>query len=223
MATNSIIVFDTETGGLDYKKQPIMELALIVKNPINWEEIGRWESLIKNYNNLEYQPRALEVHGISISEANNSGIALEEFVMTMITIFKKFTPRGDKGGGKPILAGHNVMFDVGFLEEAFSLVGENLYKYILSNNGRAVVFDTIAWSKILWAAEPKHTLGECCKRAGLGDFTAHRAMPDVSVTCDLIGYFRDRLNNGATNTKQKSSEDSSREIKKSDHKIKFQM
>lgn len=223
---NKLIVFDTETGGLFPDKNPIMEIALIALDMETLEETSRWETLVKGYNDLKYEPRALEVHGISISEANNNGLELGEMVSTLIRFFKESTPKGDRGGGKPILAGHNVPFDIGMLRMAFSLAGEELHKHVLSNGKELVLFDTLPQSKFVWPQETVHKLGECCKRAGMGDFTAHRAMPDVIASCDLIRYFRS-LNTGKLKSNKVKSEESptqskGRSIIKSDRKIKFQ-
>lgn len=227
MATNHLIVFDTETGGLDPKKNPIMEIALVALDMKTLDEVGRWESLVQPYNDLQYDQVALDIHGISISEVTNKGIPLDECVTTLIKFYKQFTPRGDRGGGRPILAGHNLGFDVGMLREGFSLAGQQLEKYVLSQhpkNQEIIVFDTIPMSKLVWPNEEKHTLGECCKRAGMGDFTAHRAMPDVIASCDLIRYFKNLTAGKASSNviKEAGLTQVGRELKKSSRKIKFQ-
>jgi len=226
MAKNTLIVFDTETGGLKPKENPIMEIALIALDMTSLEEIGRWETLVKNYGDLNYTQGALDVHGISISDAQNNGLSLQEMVTTLIKFFRSFTPKGDRGGGKPILAGHNVPFDIGMLREAFLLAGDNIAKHVLSNGEELILFDTLPMSKFVWPEEETHKLGVCCQRAGMGDFTAHRAMPDVVASCDLIRYFR-RLNLGKASSKsvkqaqETVSKDRTPQV--SNRKIKFQM
>lgn len=227
MAQNKIIVFDTETGGLKPELNPIMELALIVRDVETWEEVSRWESLIKGYGGFKYDQVALDIHGISVSEVENSGISVQEFVGTMIKIFRNFTPKGDRGGSRPILAGHNMGFDISMLKFAFSTVGEDLSKYVLSNNKEICTLDTLPLAKFVWSGKDmSHKLGDCCKRAGLGDFTAHRAMPDVVATCDLIEYFRNRFNMGKSidsgNPVETKTNKKQRDIIEPNHKVKFQ-
>jgi DNA polymerase-3 subunit epsilon len=224
MSKNVLVVFDTETGGLKPKENPIMEIALVALDMKTLDEVGRWETLVKPYNGLKYDQAALDIHGISISEATNKGVSLEEMVATTIKFYKQFTPKGGRGGGRPILSGHNLPFDNGMLKEAFSLAGYNLFDFVLSNGEEISVFDTLPISKFVWPSEDKHTLGECCKRAGMGDFTAHRAMPDVIASCDLIRFFRSLTGGKASASVKKEVEGGSkgRELIKTNRKVKFQ-
>lgn len=221
---NNIIILDTETGGLDEKENPIMEIAMIVKDITTWEEIGRWESLVKGYSDLSYDQKALDVHGITVSECNNSGLSLEDAVKTCIQLFKKFTPKGDRGGGRPILAGHNLPFDIKMLKMAFKLAGYNLSDYVLSNGDEITILDSLPMAKFFWPNESNHKLGDCCKKAGLGDFTAHRAMPDVIASADLFEFFRDKYNSNKSSNSQSdetSTKKQQRSTVKSEHKLPF--
>jgi len=191
-------ICDTETGGLKPSDNPIMEIAYIVIDPYTFEEIVRWDTLVKHYANLEYNDIALNTHGISLADIKREGIEVEEMVDHLIKVFKDITPKGDKGGGRPILVGHNIGFDIDMMEYAFDLCEKKLSDYVLSNsdNGDDIHrLDTIGLSKLLWDNGNKnsYTLSKSYERAGLGTFSAHRAMADVEATKELLSHFKDLI------------------------------
>lgn len=196
MGKNSkIICFDFETGGLNPENNPVMEIAAIVTNQENFMEGAIYEGLIKPYRGKEdkeliYEDGALKTHGISISEATEKGMTINQMVKDLIALFKECN-KGNRGSfNKPILAGHNVSFDISFLKYAFELCGQNLYEYVMSNNGQIVRWDTMELAIQLWNTNPngedKYNLEACCRKAGLGDFLAHRSLPDTRQTLNLL-------------------------------------
>ncbi len=108
MKPDKILFIDTETGGIDPANNSLLALALVV-----WEESkikGSTEILI-NDGVLNVTEKALEINGIDLTEhkkkAVTPNLAIEKF-----DSFLKEHFRDDE---KITLGGHNITFDVNFL------------------------------------------------------------------------------------------------------------
>lgn len=231
-ARSKLVVFDFETGGLSPLSNPVMEIGLVTLDQLTLQEEIQWESLIKPYKNqnggmLVYEKKALETHGIDPARCEREGRSTEEVVKQLIALFKQVRPARDGFGlNRPILCGHNVMFDVAFLAYIFQLHGHNIHDHILSNNGHAIVWDTQQMAGMLWntKGEGQYNLGACCERAGLGNFLAHSALSDARSTAELLRYLITAFREGKPDEVKASERPKStrRARISSDHKVKFQ-
>lgn len=108
-----IIIVDVETGGLDVKHNALLSYCL---------KAFRKDELISSFvkNNL-----GLQVHDQAISTNKLD----ERLGITNLEAYQKIK-EFLKLYNKPILAGKNVKFDIGFLEMLFKRFGDNLYSYI---------------------------------------------------------------------------------------------
>lgn len=204
---SKLVVFDLETGGLDPTKNPIMEIGLVTLDQKTLQEELQYEALIKPYYGIDnkelvYDPKAIEVHGIEPSRTIREGKDVAVVVESLIKLFKQLrAPRDTRGTHKPILCGHNVVFDVAFLKYLFRLVRQDLSEHVLSNNGEIVVWDTMQMATILWGGDDstKFNLGACCEKAGLGNFLAHSALADTKTTAELLKYFLESFKGNGKN------------------------
>src|ERR1035437_2139182 len=121
-------------------------------------------------------------------------------VDTFCILAKSITPKGDKGQKRPTLVGHNVAFDISFLQYAFKLCGKNLEDYVHSNQKEITAIDTMKLAQQAWNDE-KSNLAYCCKKIGIDHVDAHRAMNDVVVTWKLWSYFVRAMRGSNTTTK----------------------
>ena len=76
--------------------------------------------------------------------------------------------------------------------------GKRLCDYVLSKGDKPddiQRLDTSNLAKLLWDDGNKnsYTLSKCYERAGLGSFSAHRAMADVEATLKLLEFFKDTI------------------------------
>ena len=173
---------------------------------------------------LEYHPKALEVHGIEISETKEKGSSTKQVVKEVIAfLLDKQVRVANHPTSRPILCGHNVMFDVGFLQELFRVEGKELSDYVLSNNGEIIVWDTQQIAEQLWNdaedKDIKYSLTECFTRAGLGEFMAHRALPDVRSTLELLKWIVGAMRSGGdpdSGEKKQTTEIKKKKINKPD-------
>lgn len=226
---SKIVVFDLETGGLDPTKTPIMEIGLITADQLSFEEEIQYETLVKPYKidgkELEVQAGAIAVHGIQPSRCVREGKELTEIVSELIALFAKLKPKGNRTPlNLPVLSGHNVAFDVAFLELAFRISGEQLHKHVLSNNGQVIIWDTMQLALQRWnlTGDGKYNLGTCCEKAGLGNFLAHSALADTRVTLDLLRYFLKEMRTGKQAPTVTTKETKRRDKLMPERKVKFQ-
>ena len=107
---NRILVFDTETGGLEPQKCGVCSVTLKVTG----EDIIK-TILIKPEENVRYDAKALEVNGFTLEELEEKGIP----AIDAIKEINKFIAENFGYGVKPMAVGHNVKFDVDFLDALY--------------------------------------------------------------------------------------------------------
>lgn len=191
--TPNYFIFDTETGGFSPSKNPICEVAGLLIDGTTLEVLMEYESIIKPYNpNHIYSPEAEKVHGLTQEFLTQKGEELEVVVAELIEIFK-FANEGKKKSGKLVLVGHNVNFDIGFLDALFTEAGQDLAKYVKSDRIRNQFsypygLDTIDLCHARWGDQNMSSfkLSDCCVKGEIEIADAHRAMNDVLPTYDLF-------------------------------------
>ena len=110
-----LLVIDTETSGLDPQKNCIMSLAAVVYHDGAIEDSKRWLVLDAIG---EFDPAAMAVHGITREHMLGAGLS----PWTVIYCLQQMLARHDMRG-KVTLAGHNLAFDVGFLQRLYRMTG----------------------------------------------------------------------------------------------------
>ena len=116
------LIIDTETGGLDATKNGICSITI---KKHNTDEIANL--FVKPNYALCFDPRALEINGLKLAWLETNGFTEEKCVNIMIAYFQQYTT----GWNKPIIIGHNIGFDLRFLDAMFQrAVGQSIYKYI---------------------------------------------------------------------------------------------
>lgn len=104
-----IFVFDTETGGLDSKKNSVLEVGALVGDLDTGEVFETFESKVKLPDRSDYDVTegAFNVHGITIEECMAEGMTPDMIGDAMIDMFVRH--------GAQLYGGHNVYFDVRFI------------------------------------------------------------------------------------------------------------
>ena len=108
MKADKILFIDTETGGIDSASHSLLSLALVV-----WKELEVRASIeiLVNDGVLNVTEKALEINGINLSEHKKKAVsptlALQQFDQFLDIHFSR--------DEKIILGGHNINFDVNFL------------------------------------------------------------------------------------------------------------
>lgn len=191
MVKSNYIVFDCETGGLDENKNPITQFACIILDGSTLKEIDRWETFVKPYNDLTIEQKALEMTMVSMSDINK-GLSLKKFVTTATDFWELHRVKTrTKEMGRLIPVGHNVTFDIRFLNYALALEGKESVDYWMYPN----IIDTFSLAKMTWGikGDEKLNLGASSERAKIQLTDAHGAMNDVEATADLLRWYMRKL------------------------------
>lgn len=203
------IVYDIETGGFDADKNALCEIAMIALDGETLEELGRYETMVRPYAGLTYEPSAMQVNGISMDEiyaGKDSKIVAKE----IIDFIKA------QGGGmnkKPILCGHNIMkFDNPFLATFLKQHKKDLYKVISPQ-----IIDSMWWSRMRTPVDNdefgKHNLKDACAREGVELVDAHRAMADTASNMGIVVAYLKSLRGAGVKVEKKVNHSFRREFK----------
>lgn len=191
MIKSNYIVFDCETGGLDETKNPITQYAAVVLDGRTLKEIDRWETFVKPYGDLVIEKQAIEHTMVTMSDINK-GMPVKGFVATATEFWETHRTKTKKREmGRLVPVGHNIPFDIRFLNFALSFVGkEDITEWMYPN-----FIDTFALAKLAWGinGEEKLNLGASCERAKIKLTDAHGAMNDVEATADLLRWYMKKL------------------------------
>ena len=184
-------MFDVETGGLDETKNPITQYAAVVLDGKTLKEIDRWETFIRPYGDLTIEQRALDHTMVSMADINK-GLSVEKFIDTAITFWEQYMVRGrTREQGRLIPVGHNVTFDLRFINYALAFCGKpNIEQWMYPN-----FIDTLVFSKLAFGVkgDEKINLGAVCDLTKIKLTDAHGAMNDTLATTELLRYFMRQL------------------------------
>lgn len=193
----TVTMIDCETGGLEFEKHQITQIALVNYNrdsfKVNWE----WSSFLKPYAGLTIDPIVYKKTTVTPQDVAN-GVESKVVVKEMIKLFKSANVSNGHAKGNTIVAGHNIIgFDREFLEYLFLTEGHEIYEFISKE-----FIDTLVYAKDFWPTE-KHNLTECCKKIGYNLTGAHGALADTRATFELHKYFAKHIRGGGSNKQQK--------------------
>src|SRR6267142_1114812 len=116
---DTILFIDTETGGIQPGKNSLLSLALVV-----WKQskiIASTEILI-NDGILDVTEKALEINGIDLEEHKKKAVSPAVALQQFDNFIKANFPTDEK----IVLGGHNITFDVNFLN---AFLAANNYNY----------------------------------------------------------------------------------------------
>lgn len=213
--SENFLIFDFETGGLSAHKNPALEFAGIWVRSSDLTEICRYEAIIKPWyqqGELEVTPKALEVNGLNLKEIEE-GVYVKEVVENIIECCKKANE--GKRFKKCLPVGHNVDFDIAFLNQIFmaSKKKDELSKCFSGkkdyfNNFNPARFDTQYLSRARYANDvekPAFDLHSACGYEEVELFDGHRAMNDVIATKELFIQYLKYLRGSGTEADSQTS------------------
>lgn len=194
-----MVVFDTETTGLDTKNDDIIQIAAvkIVKGKIQ----DTFEVYIKTDKDIS---KSEEVHHISQKYLKENGVEAKEGLLK----FMEFC------GRNCVLVAHNIKFD-------YEITNNNLTRYTDQQitDYCNEYFDSIEISKLLYPNFTSYKLEDLIGFLKVEGVNSHNALDDVKATVSLI----ERLNFDFRKLNQKeylSNEDNSKIFKRLNDKFK---
>ena len=186
MKKANYIGLDCETGGLDHEKNPITQIALLAIDSSTLEEINRFEFFIKPYDDLKIEKEALDATGLKMVDINNGHD--KKKAVKLITDFAKEISPNSRPENRPIMIGHNVQFDIGFIDYLFKSVGKDIYK-VFSRTFECTMLQTKKFNPSASSLK----LGKCCEAVGIDLADAHKAMNDTVATVELFKHYVNKL------------------------------
>lgn len=158
---------------------------------------------------MKYEEEALKVTGISMELLYEQGVPLKEVAQQVLDFVSKNTlTRGCQY--KPILIGHHIAFDIGFLEQMMTYANlRSDFEHLFSGdkdffgNFHPTYIDTIQIAHLALASEPSlcsYKLEFLAEFLGIELDDAHNAEADVATTLDILRLFVRRLRNQVGDT-----------------------
>ncbi|MBP6884240.1 MAG: 3'-5' exonuclease [Candidatus Pacebacteria bacterium] len=177
MKGTDLVFVDLETTGLDCKIHEIIEIALI-RVTQDWSSgetptftvREEWSKKIFPENLKTADPASLRVNGYTVTGWKDA-VRLEEAL-------REFS---EKTAGA-IMVAHNVAFDAGFLDSAFSAFG-------IQNKMHYHRLDTVSMAYAKLHSTPlvtRFSLAELCKHFGIVNENAHSALADTKADFELF-------------------------------------
>lgn len=216
MKHKNFLVFDFETGGTDPRTTAATEIGCLMVDGNTLEFKETYQSLIKPFSEeLQYTEAAFKVTGLSLDILNNEGKDIKLVVSEIEDYILRNTPYKDQKY-KPVLVGHNVQFDIGYLSQIFLFCKKDFSKLISTTKDiygtpYPSYIDTIELTaQALGHKEDLKNwkLSTICEYLGIELNDAHRAMNDVYSTAELFRFYTQRLRNSSVLSS--SVEDNSR-------------
>jgi len=175
------VVVDVETGGFDWTKHALLEIAAV---PIDLDEQGRFvpgevsSAHLVPAPGLQIDPKSLEITGIDLDHpfrlAKPEKEALDHVFAAVRAAVKKHDCQ------RAILVGHNAHFDLNFLNAAVARVAHKRNPFHPFS-----VFDTVTLAGVAYG---QTVLARAMQAAGLqwNSADAHSAVYDAERTAELF-------------------------------------
>lgn len=159
---DNFVVIDIETTGLDPSYDEIIEIAALKIN--SNEIVDKFETLIK-------PSEPLDEFIIGLTGITNEMLENSPKIQDVLSNFLNFIDNN-------ILVGHNVNFDINFLYDYIMAI----YNKPFNND----YIDTMRLTRKLTPELKHHRLKDMVKYFNIENFVAHRAMPDVLATYEIL-------------------------------------
>lgn len=183
--------FDTETGGLTTDYSLLTVSAIIADRDFNIVTIHGLDPglyLRLRYPQYNTQPRAMEINGIKLAEHDEHGFSVAESREMLLAFVHE--ARRVTGDNKLIPAGHNVPFDVQFVQH-YLIPQTEWHKHFAPPS-----LDTCAIARFFKSCgliQGSCKLGELCRSFGIDIGTAHNAEADSLASLRLAKAFRNSM------------------------------
>lgn len=180
MSIKTYLSIDTETGGLDYNKHPLLQVGVGIyaldDSTLQYTTVTEceWNLRPSQFPWAAADPEAIAVNKLDLYELERYGVTREEACDALSKLIDSSSP--------DIVLGQNLPFDMGFLRKY--LVPECVMK--LDSIRHKDLLDTSeAYNFLTWDNQdlyPSRSLGKMCQRLGVSNIRAHASLSDARAT-----------------------------------------
>lgn len=187
----TLLVFDTETGGFDASRNAILSVGFVL-----WRDgklVSELELLVRDETGVaEYQ--ALLVNHIDLAQHNQVALEPEAAVRR----FGEWLREQGVGSERIELVGHNIAFDVPFLQRLWRLAGEDMaYRWRFHHLRRCTMVMATVMRDAGLLPVPDVQLSTVARHFGLQpEGELHSALTDARLTARLYTALLEVLNPG---------------------------
>jgi DNA polymerase III epsilon subunit-like protein len=181
------LIFDFETGGLDFKKFSPLSIAAVVSNIDTGEILEEFSTLIK-LPEYSVEQEALDKNGLTVAECQANGIEPEKIADKLLDLWVNH--------GCFLIGGQNVHFDIGYAAHWLYKIEPHKFSKLFTYR----YLDTYPLIQLCLGNE-KSPSGSSLKQAiqffgiDMSDVKGgfHEALYDVIATARLLHKFRQIL------------------------------
>ncbi len=178
-ARGPVVVLDTETGGVDPAAHSLLSVALVSLDGARQLEFFVREPEIFSV------PESMAVNGLDLAEVEARGLLPAQACDALEGFLRE--ERARAGGRAPLLAGHNISFDIAFLKRLYRLAGRSA-EGVFSH--RSLDTHTLMWTLAAMGALPPEACGSdgAFRHYGVEPPAAlrHTALGDAVATRELL-------------------------------------
>jgi len=160
------VVLDVETTGRDPKVADLIEIGAVRIR--DGQIVDRFSTFVSPGREIF----GAQMHGITTADVAGAPVAREAAEKLLAFV-----------GGSPVI-GHNIGFDLGFLDGALGEAG----KFIAGG-----YFDTLVIAREAYPDLESYKLGDIARFFGIEVATAHRGLADAETTAAIVARFADDL------------------------------
>ncbi len=180
-ALDSVIVFDTETGGLDPLIHSVLSIGLVSYDGTRRQEIFVREPEIFSH------PRSMQVNGIDLDWIRANGVSPREAVSEVEAFLKAVAPKRPRRPA--MMVGHNVAFDLAYMRRLYSLASVPIPREF---SHRSIDTHTLLWSLVATGTLPNDVTSSDGAFAYFQieppPEARHTALGDAIATRDLLEH-----------------------------------
>ena len=176
-----VVIMDTETGGLDARRHSILTVGIAL---LENGKVTESTEFYVDEGEIIAEEAALAVNNLTIPEIKKKGLSPKD----ALSEIKSFIPESFLvERGKAILGGHNIAFDMRFLERLGRLGG---HRNFVEDVFHYRVIDTASIMQFLYLrgelTRKISALGTCCEHYNVPLVKAHTAEADAVATAQLL-------------------------------------
>lgn len=180
-----VVIFDTETTGLDFDKAKIIQIAAVrVRDGNVIEEFDEYINVDFDSDNgslLKQYEESAKIHNIT-RDTLKSGKSESE----VLSLFFDFI------GDAPLVA-HNMNFDNTMLRMGVMSVDNYELQQAFSDKTTYLQFDTLLLARKLLPSEQSYKLESLLEKYSLPGENSHNALDDVKATSSLLTFLLNKL------------------------------